>query len=116
MMKYTGGCHCGKVRYEVETELDQVVSCNCSMCQKKGHLLTFVPEDRFRLLTGEGETTDYQFGRKSIHHLFCRTCGVSSFARGTAPDGREMAAVNARCLDEVDLDALKVVTVDGRSL
>src|SRR5205823_2202539 len=86
--KYTGGCHCGKVRYEVTTDLTRVLDCNCSHCSKKGLLLNFVTADQFTLLSGEESLSDYQFNKKVIHHLFCRACGVESFARGTAQDGR----------------------------
>ena len=37
-MLHKGSCHCGKVAFEVETDLDQVVSCNCSHCRRKGYL------------------------------------------------------------------------------
>ena len=77
---------------------------------------TFVPADRFALMSGEDAVADYQFNKHVIHHLFCRTCGVESFARGTAPDGTEMVAVNARCLDGIDVAALTLTPVDGRSL
>jgi len=115
LARRTGGCHCGKVRYEVETDLATVISCNCSICTKTGVLWTFVPASRFELLSGEDNLADYQFNRHVIHHLFCRTCGVESFARGTAPDGTDTVAVNARCLDDVDLPALTLAPVDGRS-
>jgi len=113
---YQGGCHCGAVRYETTADLTQVISCNCSICQKRGLLLTFVGADAFRLLSGEDATSDYQFGHKVVHHLFCRTCGVESFARGSQPDGTAMVAVNVRCLDDVDLDAIKPAPFDGKSL
>jgi hypothetical protein len=112
---YTGGCHCGKVRYEVTAELGKVVSCNCSMCSKKGHLLTFVAAEQFKLLSGEGSVSDYQFNKMNIHHLFCSTCGVSSFTYGTGAKGQKMYSVNARCLDDVSLDKLEIVSVDGKS-
>lgn len=113
---YPGGCHCGAVRYEVATDLDPVIACNCSICQKRGLLLTFVPPSQFALLAGEDDLVDYQFNKKIIHHLFCRTCGVAPFARGVGPDGAEMIAINVRCLDGVDLDAVAVSPFDGRSL
>jgi hypothetical protein len=112
---YQGGCHCGKVRYEVTTGLDTVISCNCSHCQAKGLLLTFVPASQFRLLSGEGELGLYQFNRRIIRHLFCNGCGVQSFARGTAPDGADTVAINVRCLEGVELSDLKLTPFDGRS-
>jgi hypothetical protein len=113
---YEGGCHCGKVRYRVETSLEPVISCNCSICQKRGVLLTFVPAASFELGSGADKLTDYQFNKKVIHHLFCNECGVGSFARGVGPDGAEMVAINVRCLDGVDLDALTITPFDGRSM
>jgi hypothetical protein len=113
---YTGGCHCGKVRYEAKTDLKQVITCNCSICTKRGLLLAFVEAERFKLRSGQDALTDYQFGRKNIHHLFCSSCGVESFARGTAPNGAEMVAINVRCLDEVDIGSLPLTPIDGKSL
>ncbi len=114
-MKYTGGCHCGKVRYEVEMEIGKSISCNCSICQKKGTLLAFVRADQFTLIQGKDSLTDYQFNKHVIHHLFCSTCGITSFAKGASPDGQEMRAINVRCLDGVDIDSLDVMKYDGRS-
>ncbi len=113
---YTGGCHCGKVRYEATTDLGQVLSCNCSICTTRGLLLSFVPAGQFSLASGEDALTDYQFNRKAIHHLFCSACGVESFARGTAPSGAEMVALNVRCLDSVEISELTLTPFDGRSL
>jgi hypothetical protein len=113
---YAGGCHCGNVRYEVTADLGSVVECNCSICSKSGALLTFVGEPQFKLLKSEGELGDYQFNTHNIHHLFCRTCGIKSFARGTAPGGKKMVAINVRCLDGVDLGSLQRTPFDGKKL
>ncbi len=113
-----GGCHCGKVRYRV-TGLDlskPVITCNCSMCGRSGSMLAFVPAAQFELLTGEDALRDYTFNKNAIHHLFCTTCGIKSFARGVKPDGTPMAAINVRCLDGVELDELQLHKVDGRSM
>ena len=112
----TGGCHCGAVRYEVDADLDQAIACNCSICLKKGSLLSFVPADRFRLLSGEDRLSDYQFNHRVIHHLFCSTCGIGSFGRGEMPDGSPMVGINVRCIDGIDLAAVQVTEFDGRSL
>jgi hypothetical protein len=113
---YEGGCHCGRVRYEAKTDLARVISCNCSICQKHGLLLTFIPADQFKLLSGEDSLADYQFAKKKVHHLFCRHCGVESFGKGSKPDGSEMIAINVRCLDGVDIGALSLTPFDGKSL
>jgi hypothetical protein len=112
---YQGGCHCGAVRYEATLALRDVISCNCSICRKRGHLLAFVAAPDFKLVSGEDQLTDYLFNKHVIHHLFCRTCGVGSFARGQKPDGSPMVAINARCLDGVAVDDLTVIPFDGAS-
>ena len=115
MQPYTGGCQCGAVRYQATIDLDTTVSCNCSRCGKIGSIFTFTPAANFRLIAGDKDMTEYRFNKHVIHHLFCSTCGVESFARGQGPDGAEMVAVNARCLDNVQLDDLHPKAVDGRS-
>ncbi|MGH6988247.1 MAG: GFA family protein [Caulobacteraceae bacterium] len=106
-----GGCHCGKVRFEVLlAEPAAAVSCNCSMCAKTGFLHLIVPESRFRLLSGAEALTEYRFNTATARHLFCRVCGVKGFYRPRShPDGW---SANARCLDEpLSLD---VTPFDGR--
>jgi len=113
---YTGGCHCGEVRFEVTADISSVVSCNCSLCQKRGALWIFVPAENFALRAGLEDLKDYQFGKKSIHHLFCPQCGVGAFSRGHTPQDTAMVAINVRCLDDIDLASLPQVPFDGRSL
>ncbi|MGQ0672092.1 MAG: GFA family protein [Hyphomicrobium sp.] len=112
---HTGGCHCGGVRFEATVDLSNTITCNCSICRRAGTILTFTPQSSFRLLQGEDLLTDYQFASRTIHHVFCRVCGIRSFARGVMPDGTPIAAINVRCLDGVDLDALSPAAVDGKS-
>jgi hypothetical protein len=112
---FSGGCHCGLVRFDVTADVSQVIACNCSICTKRGALWTFVSPEQFALRAGADELVDYQFNKKVIHHLFCRRCGVGSFLRGQQPDGGEMIAINVRCLDGVELESLSPVPFDGRS-
>ncbi|RFC69521.1 MULTISPECIES: GFA family protein [Mesorhizobium] len=112
---YKGSCQCGAVSYEVDADLDKTVSCNCSRCRRLGSILTFVSPASFRMNSGEGAMTEYQFNRHMIHHMFCSTCGIQSFAHGKGPGGAEMIAVNARCLEGVDPDKLHPKKVDGAS-
>lgn len=113
---YVGSCHCGNVRYEVATQLQQLVACNCSICTKTGTLLTFVTAENFTLLSGEESLSNYQFNKKVIDHFFCSNCGIRSFAKGIRPDGKPMVAVNVRCLDGVEIENLDVMRFDGKSL
>jgi hypothetical protein len=112
---YSGGCQCGAVRFKVEADLDNTITCNCSRCQPLGMILTFAPESAFALEQGEGALSEYRFNTQKIAHLFCAACGVQSFGKAAGPDGTPMMAINARCLDGVDLAALSPKAVDGRS-
>lgn len=115
MNMQTGGCHCGKVRFEAEMKLEKALSCNCSICMKRGSLLDFVPESQFKLVSGEDSLQEYLFNKKVIHHLFCKTCGILPFGKATTPDGTKMVAINIRCIDDVDLSKIMVQDYDGKS-
>ena len=114
--QYQGGCHCGDVRYIVNLELKDVLQCNCSICSKSGTLLAFTPKSEFTFTGKDGALQDYLFGKKSIHHNFCKKCGIKSFAQSAMPDGTEMVAINVRCLDGVDAESLPKQFYDGASL
>lgn len=114
--KHQGGCHCRKVEYEVNVDPNGALVCNCSHCLQRGLMLRFVPRSEFTLLKGEDNLTEYRFNTEKIQHLFCTTCGVESFAYGVGPDGSEMAAINVRCLDDVDIEKLETVPFDGKKL
>ena len=115
-MKYKGSCHCGKVAYEVEGEIKSAMACNCSMCQRRGSLLWFVPREALQVLTPEENAATYLFNKHVIRHRFCTTCGILPYAEGTDPQGNKMAAVNVRCIEGIDLDAVEVKHFDGRSV
>ena len=113
-IKYAGGCHCGRVRFEVEAPARiEVAECNCSICAKLAYLHLIVPADRFRLLAGRDDLTTYTFNTGVARHHFCKHCGVKSFyIPRSHPDG---VSVNARCLDGVAIESITVVPFDGRN-
>ena len=115
-MTYKGGCHCGRIAFEVDGELDKVVQCNCSICTKRGYLLWMRPRDELRLATPEADLATYTFRSGRIRHHFCPTCGCAPFAFGSDKTGAARAVVNVRCLDGVELASLEVMPFDGRSL
>ena len=114
MIRHTGGCHCGKVRFEVTAPARlEVGECNCSMCARSGYLHLMVPKSRFRLLSGDDVLTTYQFNTRTAKHLFCSVCGIKSFyVPRSHPDG---FSVNARCLDEGTVQGMTVRQIDGKN-
>ncbi|MCO5156565.1 MAG: GFA family protein [Aquamicrobium sp.] len=111
----SGSCHCGKVKFEVEGAPAEAMECNCSHCGRKGFLLWFVPRAHLRSGTPVDALSSYRFNRHVIDHRFCPDCGCAPFSLGTAPDGAETAAINIRCLEGIDLSAVKRIAIDGRS-
>jgi hypothetical protein len=115
-MIYQGSCHCGKVAFEVEGELKGAMACNCSICSRKGALMWFVPCDKLRLLTPESNVATYTFNKHVIKHRFCPKCGMHPYGEAVDPKGNAMAAVNIRCLEDIDLAAVPVKHFDGKSM
>lgn len=115
-MLYTGSCHCGNVKYQVEGELTSGLACNCSICQRKGALLGFFPRSSMNLMTPEANMTTYTFNKHVIQHKFCKTCGIHAFGEGVDPQGNKVVAVNLNCFEDFDLAALPVQHYDGRVL
>ena len=114
-MNYKGSCHCGRVAFEVSGEIGSVMSCNCSICQRKGVLMWFVPRDQLRLLTPDDNANTYMFNKHVIRHRFCPTCGMHPYGEGKDAKGNAMASINVRCLEDIDLAAIPVTHFDGRS-
>jgi hypothetical protein len=110
---YDGGCHCGRVRFRVTASLDGVTECNCSICTKKGFLHLIVEPAQFELLSGADALTTYRFNTGTARHTFCTTCGIHPFyVPRSDPDKID---VNVRCLDGIDLKALRPRPFDGRN-
>lgn len=110
---YTGGCHCGAVRFSVAAESLAVKACNCSICAPSGYLHLIVPKAQFQLQTPWQALTLYTFNTGVAQHWFCATCGIKSFYLPRShPDGY---SINARCLDAVELDDLDITPFDGRN-
>jgi hypothetical protein len=112
---FTGGCHCGLVRFECTSDLSMVTSCNCSICTKKGLHFTFLSPKSFQLRAGEDNLREYLFNKHAIRHQFCIDCGVEVFARGRKADGTEVVALNVSCIDGIELAKLTMTVIDGRN-
>ena len=112
---YSGSCHCGAIAYTVEVDPAQALKCNCSICTKLGAVWAFAPKTKFNLTKGADKQGDYLFNKKKLHHRFCTSCGVESYAEGTAPDGSATVGINLRCVEGIDVDRLTPKPWDGRS-
>jgi hypothetical protein len=112
LVTHRGGCHCGRVRFEVEAPARiEALECNCSICRRAGYLHLIVPRERFRLLSGENSLTDYRFNTGVARHLFCSHCGIKSFyIPRSHPEGY---SVNVRCLEPDTIEQLELRSFDG---
>lgn len=111
---YKGSCHCGAVKFEVQSTLSPALRCNCSLCRRKGTVMAAVDPEHFKLLSGENSLSLYQFNTRAAKHYFCKVCGIYTFHRPrTNPD---IYRVNVGCLEGVDPISLKVGLNDGVSL
>jgi len=113
MTTHSGGCHCGRVRFEVDAPaVIRADECDCSICQKSGYLHVLVAKEKFRLLQGEDDLQTYTFNTGIAQHYFCRQCGIKSFyIPRSHPHG---ISVNARCLDKDAIDRIEITPFDGQ--
>ena len=111
---YEGHCHCGAVRFEVQTDFPELTMCDCSICKRKNAVMVKVHESRFKLLSGEEFLSEYQFHTKTARHFFCRVCGIYPFHRKrVTPDS---LGINVHCLSGVDLDGIPIRLAVGAAM
>ena len=114
MEKHEGSCHCGAVRFEVETDLPELTMCDCSICNKKNALMVKVHESKFKLLAGQESLTEYQFHTKTARHFFCKVCGIYPFHRKrVTPDN---LGINVFCLKGFDPQGIPIRQAIGASM
>jgi hypothetical protein len=122
MKTYRGSCHCGKVRFEIDAEIDHVRVCDCSVCRRRGALNHRVPKESLRLLTPWNDLVLYQWGSRTARDYFCPVCGILPFRRPSDPTAQELRegvkpfdgwAVNVRCLPDVDLESISIKRIYG---
>ena len=112
--KYQGSCHCGTVRFEIETIFPELTMCDCSICRRKNALMVKVHESKFNLLSGEDNLAEYQFHTKTAKHYFCKTCGIYPFHRKrVTPDN---FGVNVHCLEDFDHTGIPVRQAVGAKM
>ncbi|GJJ15355.1 hypothetical protein Clacol_009631 [Clathrus columnatus] len=119
---YDGACHCGKFQFTFQHPIVEdgfeVLTCNCSICTAKGALYVYIPDPAvdFKFTKGSlKELAEYRFDRKAVGHLFCGSCG-SNLLEDILLGEQKVIAVNARFIKGIDLNAIKLRHLDGRSL
>jgi hypothetical protein len=112
---FKGSCHCGAVKFEVRTALEPAARCNCSLCRRRGALMSpmFAAHD-LKILAGEDALTLYQFNTRTAKHYFCKHCGIYPFHQ-TRMDPMKWR-VNLGCVEGIDLYALGFSVSNGASL
>ncbi len=114
MKRYEGSCHCGNVRFQIETDFPELTTCDCSICAKKNALMVKVHESKFELISGEDSLTEYQFHTMTARHFFCSRCGIYPFHRKrVTPD---YFGVNVFCLNEFDPTGISVRQTVGKGM
>ena len=113
-MKYTGSCHCGSIKFEIDSDLEKIVQCNCSMCIKRNAKMIMIPKENFKLLEGSENLSLYQFNTEIAKHFFCKKCGIyTHHNRKSDPNGM---GINLGCILGVDPIEFDVIQFDGKKL
>jgi hypothetical protein len=121
-MALKGGCHCGATQFTVSKAPEQVFRCTCSFCAKRGPLWAYYEPQDFHLTTPVGNAATYRWRSRQVAHHHCPTCGCGTwsdspaFENGRPVPGKMRVGLNARLLDDFDLDAVPVTVIDGKNL
>ncbi|MBL4871414.1 MAG: GFA family protein [Robiginitomaculum sp.] len=114
MPEYKGSCHCGSVKFKIQSEIQELTTCDCSLCIKKNAVMTKVHEDDFVLLSSWEHVSEYKWNMKIARHFFCKHCGIYTFHRKRAqPDHY---GVNIFCLDDFDSSVVKIRATKGDNM
>lgn len=114
MQRYEGSCHCGAVRFAIETDFPELTTCDCSICRRKNAKMVKVHQDRFSLLAGADALTEYRFHTMTARHFFCKICGIYPFHRKrVTPD---YVGINVYCLHDFEPDGIPVRATVGKGM
>jgi hypothetical protein len=120
-MAIKGSCHCKATQFEVSEAPESVTRCTCSFCSKRGALHAYYPAEQFKLTTARDRVSTYQWRSFTVQHHHCAICGcgtyseIPDFSTGVPDFSNPKVSVNARLFDDFELDAVPVVTIDGRN-
>ena len=108
-------CHCGKIEAQINIKnFDKILRCNCSLCKRKGALMSLVKSESFKIIKGKDQLSLYQFHTKVARHYFCKSCGV--YTHHNPRSNPTMTGFNLGCIDEIDTFTLKEINIaDGNN-
>jgi hypothetical protein len=105
-------CHCGAIEAEVKIseKIEKILRCNCSLCKRKGAMMTMVKNEDFKIIKGEDKLKLYQFHTKVANHYFCSICGI--YTHHNPRSNPAMIGFNLGCLEDVDTFKLKDIFIN----
>ena len=109
-------CHCGGFEAEVNItdKLDKIIRCNCSICKRKGAIMSIVKNEDFKVVKGEKNLTAYQFHSKVAKHFFCKICGI--YTHHNPRINPKLTGFNLGCIDDIDTSKLdNIILADGKN-
>ena len=109
-------CHCGAIEAEINMaeKPERIIRCNCSLCKRKGSVMSLVKNEDFKTTKGTEKLSLYQFHTKVAKHYFCSICGI--YTHHNPRSNPAMTGFNLGCIDEVDTFSLKDILVnDGNN-
>lgn len=113
-MKYNGSCHCSSIKFQIESNLEKIVQCNCSICIRRNAKMIMIPKENFLLLEGSENLSLYQFNTDIAKHFFCKKCGIyTHHNRKSDPNGM---GVNLGCIEDLDSMDFDAIQFDGKKL
>ena len=114
MDTYRGSCHCGSIRFEIDTDFPELTTCDCSICRRKNALMVKVHESAFRLLSGSAVLRTYRFHTHTAQHHFCGECGIYTFHRKRVTT--DYFGINVFCLEGFDPAGIPVRATVGAAM
>ena len=105
-------CHCGSIEAEInlEANLEKILRCNCSICKRKGAIMSMVKNDDFKITKGAEKLKLYQFHTKVAKHFFCTICGI--YTHHNPRSNPSMTGFNVGCIEEIDSFNLKNILLN----
>ncbi len=107
-------CHCGSVEAEVklpEKGFEKLNRCNCSICKRKGYIMTPISPENFKIVKGKNLLTLYQYHTKVAEHYFCSKCGIYTHTNPRSNHDK-VYMINIACIEGVNPFEFKNIGVN----